>query len=54
MHNAPCLKVACSVENCDYNKEKMCHASSLEVNITGSSPAHSSAGTECATFKDMK
>ena len=54
MTNAPCMKVKCSVENCDYNKERMCYADALEVNVTGSVPAHSSSGTECTTFKDMK
>ena len=53
-HDAPCMKVKCSVENCDYNKSKMCYASALEVNAHGDGYAKTSDGTCCTTFKSMK
>lgn len=50
--SAPDMKVKCSVANCSYNKNKMCHASSLEVNAMGDGKAHTSDGTCCSTFKN--
>ncbi len=50
--DAPKMRVKCSVENCEYNKEHMCHANSLEVNSMGfSNKAESSDGTCCTTFE---
>ena len=51
MRDAPRMQVKCSVENCHYNKSKMCHAEDLEVDAMGSSEAQTSDGTSCCTFK---
>ncbi|HEX3029288.1 MAG TPA: DUF1540 domain-containing protein [Clostridia bacterium] len=52
--DAPCMKVKCSVENCDYNKSRICYADKLEVNTMGGGKAETSDGTCCTTFKDSK
>ncbi len=51
-YNAPKMNVKCSVENCNYNKSYMCHATALEVNATGNNKAETSDGTCCTTFKN--
>lgn len=52
--SAPKIQVRCSVENCKFNEQKMCYASSLEVNATGDRNANSSEGTCCETFINGK
>ncbi len=47
---APNIKVKCSVDNCQYNRNKMCYAKSLEVNAMGDGRAKTSDGTCCTTF----
>ena len=49
---APKMQVKCSVENCHYNKQHMCHADCLEVNAMsgGTNQAESSDSTCCKTF----
>ena len=49
---APKMNVSCGVENCHYNKGRMCHASSLDVNAMGDGKAETSDGTYCSTFKN--
>ena len=48
---APKISVRCSVDNCTYNKNQACYASSLEVNAMGDGQAQTSDGTSCNTFK---
>jgi hypothetical protein len=48
----PTMQVKCGVTNCHYNKDKMCHASSIEVNPQGDGRAQTSDGTCCTTFKN--
>ena len=45
------MPVKCSVENCQYNEEKMCQAETIEVDAMGDQIAESSLGTSCSTFK---
>jgi hypothetical protein len=45
------MHVKCGVENCQYNKEHMCHANTIEVNVMGDSDVESCHGTCCVTFK---
>ena len=52
--DAPRMEVKCGVENCHYNKSRMCHADSLEVNAMGDGKAETSDGTCCTTFKNSK
>lgn len=52
--DAPRMKVKCSVENCNYNEDRMCHADELEVNAMGDGKAETSDGTCCTTFKNGK
>ena len=47
----PKIEVKCSVENCHYNNDEVCHASSLKVDAIGDCEAESSNGTSCTTFK---
>jgi hypothetical protein len=49
---APTMQVKCSVENCHHNKNRMCHADSLEVNPMGDNKVETSDGTSCTTFKN--
>ena len=49
--DAPKMKVQCSVTNCHYNKEKMCHADHLDVDSMGDNKVETSGGTQCSTFK---
>jgi hypothetical protein len=51
---APKMQVKCGVENCHYNKSKMCHADDLVVNAMGDGKAETSDGTSCITFKNGK
>lgn len=46
------MQVKCSVENCHYNKNRMCDADGLEVNALGDGKAETSDGTRCETFKN--
>lgn len=48
--DAPKMQVKCSVENCYYNQQHMCHADSLEVDAENSSQAETSESTCCSTF----
>lgn len=48
--DAPDLKVACSVTNCHYNKNKSCHADKLKVDSMGDNKVETSGGTQCSTF----
>lgn len=48
--DSPKMSVICGVENCNYNKSKMCHADKIEVNAMGDRRAETSDGTSCATF----
>lgn len=52
--DAPKMQVKCGVENCNYNKQRMCHADDLEVNAMGmgNSKAETSDATCCSTFKN--
>ncbi len=50
--DSPRMQVKCSVENCHYNKSRMCHAENLEVNAMGDGKAETSDGTCCTTFKN--
>lgn len=50
--DAPKMQVKCSVENCHFNKQNMCHADNLKVDAMGDKKAHTSDGTCCTTFKD--
>jgi hypothetical protein len=50
--SAPKMNVDCSVENCTYNKERMCYAQKLEVNALVGHRAETSDATSCVTFKD--
>jgi Domain of Unknown Function (DUF1540). len=49
--DAPKMSVKCSVENCAYNQDRICHAKALEVNTMGDGMAQTSDGTCCTTFK---
>ncbi|WP_432665900.1 DUF1540 domain-containing protein [Wukongibacter baidiensis] len=49
MHT-PQMEVKCSVSNCKYNKENLCHAKNLQVNAMGDGYAKTSDGTACSTF----
>lgn len=49
--DTPMMSVTCSVTNCHYNKEKLCHADKLDVSPMGDGHAETSAGTQCSTFK---
>jgi hypothetical protein len=51
---APKIQVKCSVGNCAYNENRMCFASSLEVNAMGDGRAATAEGTSCNTFKNAK
>lgn len=46
--------IKCSVENCQYNKSKMCKADNIEVNAMGDNVAETCDGTCCSTFKNEK
>ncbi len=48
------LQVKCSVSNCQYNKDHVCHADNIEVNAMGDGNARTSAGTSCTTFINSK
>ncbi len=47
---APSIKIKCGVDNCLYNKNRMCHANALQVNASGDGKARSREGTCCSTF----
>ena len=51
---APRMQVKCGVENCHYNKNRMCQAENLEVNAMnmGDNRAETSDATCCSTFKN--
>ncbi len=48
--DSPRMKVKCSVENCRYNKNRLCYAHGLEVSAMGDGYADTSEGTCCDTF----
>lgn len=48
---APKMHVKCSVANCHYNTDGMCHASNLEVNPMGDNNVETCSGTQCSTFQ---
>lgn len=48
------IPVECSVENCKYNKDKLCHAENLEIKAMGDGIAESTLGTCCSTFKNAE
>lgn len=50
--SGPRMEVKCGVTNCQYNENRMCHASSIEINAMGDGRARSSDGTCCTTFID--
>jgi len=52
--DAPKMQVKCGVDNCDYNKSRMCYANSVEVNTMGDGKAQTRDGTCCTTFKNSK
>ena len=49
-----CNQVGCSVENCQYNEDRMCHADRIDVNAMGDGKAETCDGTCCSTFKNKK
>ncbi|MGI5985421.1 MAG: DUF1540 domain-containing protein [Clostridiales bacterium] len=50
-HNEPPkMEVKCGVENCGYNRSRMCYANKIEVNPMGDRKAETSEGTCCTTF----
>ncbi len=51
---SPKMQVKCSVDNCEFYKDQMCHARSLEVNTMGDGYAQTSDGTCCKTFKSLR
>lgn len=50
--SAPKMHVKCGVDNCNFNRGKMCYANDLEVNAMGDGKAQTSDGTCCRTFKN--
>ncbi|MBI2875212.1 MAG: DUF1540 domain-containing protein [Firmicutes bacterium] len=47
--------IKCSVENCEFNGKKFCHASAIEVATNGHAfNAQSSEETICRTFRPKK
>lgn len=50
---APKMQVKCSVTNCAYNKDSMCHAENLEVNSMGDNNVETCRGTQCSTFQNQ-
>jgi hypothetical protein len=53
--DAPRITVKCSVENCHYNKQRLCYADTLEVNaMHGKKNAETSDETRCTTFVEHR
>lgn len=53
--NSPKMEVKCSVDCCNYWRDNVCNANSLEVNaMSGHSSPHTSDETCCKTFKPSK
>lgn len=50
MDSSSKLQVKCSVSNCQYYKDHLCHAENIEVNALGDGRAKTSDGTCCTTF----
>ena len=50
--NSPKMPVKCSVENCSYNRSRMCHADEIEVSAMGDGKAKTVDGTCCSTFEN--
>lgn len=50
--NSPKMPVKCSVENCSYNRSRMCHADEIEVSAMGDGKARTVDGTCCSTFEN--
>lgn len=42
--------IKCVVEECQYNKNKLCQAEAIEVQSSGDKMVETSDGTACATF----
>lgn len=43
--------IKCGVEECQYQKNMMCHAKAIEVVSSGDFQVESSDGTACKTFR---
>jgi hypothetical protein len=43
--------VKCGVDQCQYNKNKVCQANNLVINPMGDNVVNTNAGTQCDTFK---
>jgi hypothetical protein len=50
---APEMKIKCSVTNCIYNQNRMCHADSLQVDSMGDGIAETIDGTCCSPSKTV-
>ncbi len=50
--DAPRIKVDCTVDNCKFNHQHLCHARSLKVDAMGGHHADTSDGTCCSTSID--
>ena len=50
--DCPKMPVVCSVDNCQYNKDQLCHAKEILVSRSGDKKAHTPEGTFCATFEN--
>ena len=48
--DVPKLQVDCTVDNCKFNRDHLCHAPSLKIDAMGSHHAYSSESTCCSTF----
>lgn len=47
--------IKCSVENCEFNANRSCHASAIEVIVNGTgTSAGSSENTNCRTFRPKR
>jgi len=44
-------KIKCTVLECAYNKNAVCHASSIQVNHNGVQHSSESRQTQCETFR---
>ena len=45
------LNIKCMVEECNYNKNKLCNAETIEVFSSMGRRVNSSDGTACKTFQ---
>lgn len=44
-------KIKCSVSECAYNKQLLCHAPMIQVNHNGVNHSNKSRQTQCDTFR---